>query len=208
MVEARSPSGEDEAQIVLLCHRWFGEAPTAMTQMTFGHTSLTYGVEVASRQVVVRTHSDERLYAGALRTMKALGDLGLPLPEVIGADVTKSEFPFAYMLIERLAGRDLRYELAAMTTDQTSTLAEQLVRYQRLVTAQASGAGYGYVAPGERGEHDSWLGVLHNESIGRPKARGRKCCRCSMRSAEQWLRTPPSPRFPPHAFSTTSRSKT
>lgn len=137
-----------------------GVAPLAVTPMPFGHNSITYEVTLPERSVMVRTHADTQVFAGTEHNLKVLSGLGLPVPRVLTVDFTLSRVPFAYMILEKIPGRDLRYELAAMSRPQMTRLAEQMVAFQRAVNGLPRGAGYGYVAIGAAGPHASWWDLI------------------------------------------------
>jgi hypothetical protein len=47
------------------------------------------------------------------------------------------------MLLEKIPGRDLRYELPTMSAAQMTHLAEQIVGFQRVVATLPPGNGFG-----------------------------------------------------------------
>lgn len=128
--------------------------------MTFGHNSITYDVTLPDRNVIVRTNQSALVFARTEHNLRILARLGLPVPHVIAADFSLAKVPFAYMILEKIPGRDLRYELAAMTHGQMTRLAEQIVSFQRSVETLPLGTGYGYVAIGEQGPHASWWDLV------------------------------------------------
>ncbi len=137
-----------------------GEQPLLATHMTFGHNSVTYDVTLPERSVIVRTNENGGVFAQTEHNLRLLGELGLPVPQVLASDLTGTDVPFAYMILNKIPGRDLRYELAGMTRGQMTRLAEQIVAFQRRVATLPQGTGYGYVAIGERGPHNSWWEVI------------------------------------------------
>ena len=79
----------------------------------------------------------------------------------MAADLTGKRFPFGWMLLEKIPGRDLRYELPGMTEAQMTHLAGQVVGFQRRVMALPTGAGFGYAPLGESGPFASLWDLLH-----------------------------------------------
>ena len=138
-----------------------GETPGAVTHRDFGHQSLTFEVALPGRAVIVRTHSDLRAYAKTAQNLAVLARLGLPVSRVLAADLTGNRFPFAYLLLEKIPGQDLRDELGAMSRAQMTRLAEQIVGLQRQVMALPAGDGFGYAALGETGPFASLWDFLH-----------------------------------------------
>ncbi len=54
--------------------------------------------------------------------LKAVGDIGVPVPEVHGCDVSRTHIPFAWQALERLNHRDLNhwYKQGVLDSDQVS----------------------------------------------------------------------------------------
>ena len=156
----------DAAQGMQLVADALGEPPLSATYQDFGHNSVTYDVALPTRNVIVRTNHNAQVFAKTERNLAILRELGLPVPVVLFSDLTQTRVPFAYMILAKIPGRDLRYELAGMTAVQMTRLAEQIVGFQRRVIKLPPGMGYGYVAIGEQGPCASWWQLLrpdHNE---------------------------------------------
>ncbi len=148
MVEAR--------QVLRLVADILGAEPLGATHMDFGHMSVTYEVALPDRQVMVRTNERAEVFAGTARNLAILAGLGLPVPHVIASDLSKARYPFAYMILAKIPGRDLRYELPSMTPAQMTCVAERIVDYQRRVATLPHGMGFGWVPIGEPGPFTSW----------------------------------------------------
>ncbi|KFU82722.1 Phosphotransferase enzyme family protein [Amycolatopsis lurida] len=138
--------------------------------MTYGHGSVTYRVDLdgqagESGSFIVRTSVDSTIYRGTRHNIDVLRDLGLPVPVVVDADLTQNRYPFAYMIMEVIAGRDLRYELDTMSRDQMSELAGRIVGFERDVMSLAPGGGYGFVPIGWPGRHARWVDAVRADRI-------------------------------------------
>jgi aminoglycoside phosphotransferase (APT) family kinase protein len=155
------------AQAMALVEETLGEQPRLAIHQTFGHNSVTYEVVLPERSVIVRMNQDARVFATTANNMEVLAALGLPTPTVLTVDTTLRRAPFAYMILEKIPGRDLRYELAAMSYEQMTRLAEQIVGFQRQVGQLPPGQGYGYVGIGEPGPYSSWCDVPDHRIAGR-----------------------------------------
>lgn len=153
----------NETQVLALVAEVIGVQPTAAIYQAFGHNSVTYEVVLPGRGVMVRMNADASVFAATERNIATLAGLGLPVPTVLASDLSKIRFPFAYLLLDKIPGRDLRYELAGMTPMQMARLAEQVVNYQRRVSALPLGSGYGYVGIGETGPHTSWWNLFRTD---------------------------------------------
>jgi aminoglycoside phosphotransferase (APT) family kinase protein len=142
----------------------FGEVPTGMRRMTFGHNSVTYEVTLPAHTVILRTNTDANVFRKTEHNLSVLRELGLPVPEVIARDLSLTGYPFAYLLLEKIPGRDLRFELADMTHTQQETLARQIVGYQERVASLPEGQGFGYAPIGEKAPFASWTELVIAET--------------------------------------------
>ncbi len=147
-----------------------GVQPSAVIHQAFGHNSVTYEAVIneamlPERGVIVRMNADASVFAATERNIVVLADLGLPVPVVLASDLSKTRYPFAYLLLEKIPGHDLRYELADMTAVQMTRLAEQITGFQRRVMTLPLGTGYGYVGIGETGPYASWRELVCAEQV-------------------------------------------
>ena len=149
----------NEAQAMDLAAEILGVAPIAATHQAFGHNSVTFEVVLPNRSLIVRMNPRAEVFATTAHNITVLAGLELPTPTVLAVDVTCSRVPFAYMILDKIPGRDLRYELGTMSTEQMTRLATQIVEFQHRVGQLPPGQGYGYVGIGETGPHASWWDV-------------------------------------------------
>src|SRR5579864_1436559 len=133
--------------------------------MPFGHSSVTYDVCLPNRNIILRTNDNPAVFKGTARNLEILSRLGLPVSHVITTDLSKSRYPFAYMILEKIPGRDLRYELSSMTAAQMTRLARHIVAFQRKVATLPQGTGFGYVPIGETGRFSSWWELVQHETL-------------------------------------------
>lgn len=151
-----------EQQVSQLVNNWFGEPPLAIQRMTFGHNSQTFEVTLPGRSLIIRTNEQANVFAHTAQNLAILGQLGLPVPTVIASDLRYP--PFAWMMLEKIPGRDLRYELSAMSQKQMGRLANQLVAFQQKVATLPPGRGFGYVAINQPAPFATWLDLFEAES--------------------------------------------
>ncbi|MDF2958647.1 MAG: aminoglycoside phosphotransferase [Paenibacillus sp.] len=138
----------------------FGAAPDTVERMTFGHCNKVYAVSCRNKQFIIRTNDDPAVLRGTAHNLKCLADLGLPVPEIVSIDLSKQLFPSAYIILPRIPGRDLRYELPGMTKLQMTKVAEQVTDFQKKAGKLPAGSGYGWVPIGERGPYSNWLEII------------------------------------------------
>ncbi len=131
--------------------------------MTFGHNSVSYEVTLPERALIVRTNANPKVFSGTAHNLLTLQKLGLPVSKIIASDLTQTRYPSAYMILEKIPGRDLRYELSTMTPAQKKRLAGQIVSYQRKVATLPPGGGFGYASIGEVAPCSSWRELVRSE---------------------------------------------
>lgn len=143
----------------------FGVEPTRVRRMPFGHTSRVYDVTLPDRHVIARLNANPAVFRGTAHTLAELGRLRLPVPALLAGDLTRGRYPVAYLLLEKIAGRDLRFALPGMTPGQMAAVAEGVVAIQRAVTGLPPGLGYGFVPLGARGPYPTWAALLDRDVI-------------------------------------------
>lgn len=153
----------DEQQVMKLVSDTLGIQPQAASHMAFGHNSVTYDVALSSSNIIVRTNKNAQVFSDTEHNLTVLAQLGLPVPRVLATDLTLKKYSSAYMILDKIPGRDLRYELEGMTRGQMTKVAEQIVSFQHTVATLPMGKGFGYVAIGEQGPFSSWLELLQFE---------------------------------------------
>jgi aminoglycoside phosphotransferase (APT) family kinase protein len=145
-----------------------GRGDTAVRQ-TFGHGSAVYRVSGGGPDVIVRMHADPGVYAGTLTNIERLRTLGVPVPTVLNADLTRERVPFAYVVTDAFPGRDLRFEVASMTEPQMTGVAEQIVGYERLTMTLPPGDSYGFMPIGGHSAHQAWPDAIRADRRGVPE---------------------------------------
>lgn len=139
--------------------------PLSIERMTLTHSGNTiYDVALPQGNVIVRLREGgEGTFARTVHNIQELAKLGLPVPRVLVSDTTYTRYPFAYILLEKIPGRDLLYELEDMTPAQRTRLAEQIVAFQRKVGTLPLGTGFGWGHINEGGPEPAWFDVFPSE---------------------------------------------
>jgi hypothetical protein len=155
---AARPSLEQAVDIVAGA---LGEAPVGVRRFQTGLHHYVYEATFAARPpVVVRIAkpSERRAMAGALHLSGLLRPLGVPLPEVLAADVV------------RLPGTDLGAVAGSLSDEQLASIAAGVAEAQAAAAKVKSAGGYGYAVRPEEAPFDCWPWVLE-ASLARSRAR-------------------------------------
>jgi len=151
----------EEADIRRIVESLHGETPAEVRYMAAGGMSRTFEAVLPGGQaLIVRTNAAPTTFETTSRNIEALRGLGLPVPRVLATALEPSDYPFSYMVLESIPGRDLRYELGGMSRPQMTALAERLVGYQKEVGGLPPGSAYGYAGIGQRAPSLSWADVV------------------------------------------------
>lgn len=155
----------DRRQVLGLVAEVLGTVPLAAERMTLTHSGNTiFDVTLPDRQVIVRLRGpDKDTLSKTAHNLYALAELGLPVPRVLMFDTSLRKYPFRYIILEKIPGRDLLYELPDMTPAQMTSLAEKIVAVQRVVATLPPGTGFGWGHVGEGGSEPAWFDVLPPE---------------------------------------------
>lgn len=149
-------------QVSVLLEQELGTKPSKLVRMTFGHSdSAVYEVYLSKTQLFIKLNPRREVIENLVSNMCVLGKLGVPVPEVFRVHLSNDSH--SYVLLEKIPGRDLRYELENMAQAQMSILAKQLVDYQRKVMTLPKGQGFGWVAIGQQGNFASWTELIAQE---------------------------------------------
>ena len=119
----------------------------SVTRFSTGLQHFVYDVafESGPGAVVRIADRDDRPHLqGAVHWYEKLHPLGVPLPELIHADLEMQRFAFPFLVIERLAGTDLGNVYDELSVEQRADLAREMVDLQSRAGRLPEGSGYGY----------------------------------------------------------------
>lgn len=157
------PSKQNAAQIV---EQIVNQSVLKVERFATGACHFVYDVVTESRQnfvVRIARPENKQLLAGAMYWYDILKPKGIPLPNVLYADIEAAASPFPYIIIERLAGKDLGLVYPQLSKDEKKVLAVEVARIQRIAGTLPFAKGFGYVYSYESGSFQkAWVDVLSN----------------------------------------------
>ncbi len=103
---------------------------------------------------------NEAALEGAVYWSERLRPEGVPLPELLGYDLTRQEFPHAYILLERLPGKDLGEIYPGLSAAEKDRIAGEVARIQAIVGRFPVGPGYGFATSYQANLKASWTEVV------------------------------------------------
>ncbi len=170
----RVPTEQDAA-----CVAWraTGRRAAQIERFATGLSHFVYDVLLDDgRQIVVRLTRPEQSgeFAGAVYWYGRLKPLGVPLAELLYADMTGAADGLPALVLERLPGTDLGEVYAALSREEKERLAREIAAAQRIAGSLPPAAGYGYALSYEDPAlKRSWKAVL-DASLERSRSRMRR----------------------------------
>lgn len=155
----REPVPDPELAAMIAAHV-LGSTPTTVRRFTTGAQHYVYEVAFTDRPPVVArigAASAHGLIAGALHLSQSLRPRGVPLPEVLAAEI-HARFP--WLLLERLPGSDLGASIDELSDEQLKRIAAKVAEAQTIAAETGSAGRFGYAARPEQAPHATWLQAL------------------------------------------------
>jgi aminoglycoside phosphotransferase (APT) family kinase protein len=115
------------------------------------------------RRFVVRIARPEngRLLTGAVYWEKQLRTAGIPIARILHADLERQQFPFAYLILERLDGTDLEAVYPLLSRESKVRLGGRMAELQCAVAELRHGPCFGNVISYEDPNHCAfWRDVV------------------------------------------------
>lgn len=157
------PSKQNATQIA---EQFVNQPVLKIERFATGACHFVYDVVTQSRQnfvVRIARPENKQLLAGTMYWYNFLKPKGVPLPNVLYADIETTTSPFPYIIIERLAGKDLGLVYPQLSNDEKKALANEVSRIQEIAGTLPFAKGFGYIYSYESGSSQkAWIDVLYN----------------------------------------------
>jgi Ser/Thr protein kinase RdoA (MazF antagonist) len=156
------PSEQNATEIV---ERVVNQSVLKVERFVTGDCHFVYDVVTESRQnfvVRIARPENKKFLAGAMYWYNILKPEGIPLPNVLYADLEGASSPFPYIIVERLAGKDLGLVYPQLSKDEKKALAGEVARIQEIAGTLPFGNGFGYVFSYKSASfQNAWVDVLY-----------------------------------------------
>lgn len=141
-----------------------GRTPDALWRETFTHSdNIIFSARVGRKEYVLRMSDDPARIALATPHLTRFQKMGLPVQDVIATGTPQPTQPYAWMLLTRFAGRDVRFALSTMSDRQVDTLAKKIVDIERRVARIKPHTQFGFIGSVEDSPHKSWRDFITSE---------------------------------------------
>jgi aminoglycoside phosphotransferase (APT) family kinase protein len=140
----------------------FGERARDIRRMTAGIANEVYSVRLSRREVIVRLNADGQSMRGSPAHIALFHSLGIPVPELLAADYSKSLVPFAYQIQSRLDGVDLGQVIEQLSEDQLKAIAREIAAIVRKLEPLPTNGRFGWTGGGEEAAFATWLDLLQD----------------------------------------------
>ncbi|MCY6485182.1 phosphotransferase [Clostridium aestuarii] len=154
---------DEQRLITALIEENIKQTPISMKKMNLGFINMVYDVEFPGKEIIIRINHDKNNFIGVEQNIEKLKELGLPVSNILYIDLSKKKYDVAYMIMEKIPGRDLRYEIENMSKEQMTNIADKIIFYQNKVGKLCLGKGFGRCNIGEKGKYESWTEFIKDE---------------------------------------------
>lgn len=140
----RQPAEDDVARIV---RRVTGQEPESIRRFPTGLLHFVYDVALPGGGAIVVRMAPPGMsvtFDGALYWYERLRPLGIPMPDLLHADVDGRRHGVPLLIMERLPGTDLGHVYPSLTVQQKRRIVEEIVEIQRRAGSLPLGRGFGY----------------------------------------------------------------
>jgi aminoglycoside phosphotransferase (APT) family kinase protein len=118
------------------------------------------------RAVAVRISPRRGMFGFTQHNLDALRRLGLPVPNVLASGATAAQGSF--IILEWVPGQDLQYELASMSAQQMTRIAETVTDYQKRVASLPESKGFGWAPIRQHATTAQWTDIFGLPSSEEP----------------------------------------
>jgi len=118
------------------------------------------------RAAAVRINPRRGIFGYTQHNFDALRTLGLPVPNVLASGATAAQGSF--IILEWVPGQDLQYELASMSAQQMTRIAETVSDYQKRVASLPESRGFGWAPIRRHATAAQWTEIFGLPSSEEP----------------------------------------
>jgi len=161
-------SHEEMIERIISLH--FKQSPKSIERITIGICNEVYQVGLNSKEVIVRLSPTDKFLMGSHDHIPKFKTLGIPVPNILAEDYSKTAIPICYQVQSKIEGQDLGGVIDKLNIQQLQTLAKVVVSIFKKVKTIPTSKQYGVIWGGNNDLSDSWterMKIWIEESIER-----------------------------------------
>lgn len=147
---------DHEEAIASISQKVLGVVPTSVARMGHGICNDVYSVSVGGRELIFRLKDQPRYLLGSHNHIPIFRCKGIPVPEIVAEDYSKSEFPFAYQVQTKLPGTDIKDVIHTLSDEQLRAVAGEIANVFIRLTDVPNNGKFGVLWGDDRDLVDSW----------------------------------------------------
>ena len=142
--------------IFQIMQKEFATVPGRIERMTNGICNEVYLVESGGREVIVRLHTEPRYLLGSHNHIPLFKSKGIPVPDILAEDYSKSVIPFAYQVQSKIDGRDIKDVIGTLSDDELRAVGAEIANVFRQLSGAANNGKFGVLWGDDKDLVDSW----------------------------------------------------
>lgn len=164
------PEQSHEEMIERIISLHFKQSPQTIDRITIGICNEVYRVGLHGKDVIVRLSPTNKFLMGSHDHIPKFKTLGIPVPDILAEDYSRTTTPLCYQIQSKIEGQDLGGVIDQLNAKQLNTLAKEIVSIFKKVKTLPTSNLFGVVWGGDNDLSDSWtqrMKIWVEESIER-----------------------------------------
>ncbi len=146
----------DNDAILKIAQKEFGRTPDSVTRMTTGICNEVYTVAIGEREYIFRLKDEPRYMLGSHNNIPLFRSKGIPVPEILAEDYSKTWLPVAFQIQSKLAGRDLGEVIETLSDDELKAIGAEVANVFRQLSTVPNNGRFGVLWGDDKDLVDSW----------------------------------------------------
>ena len=134
----------------------FQTSPRAITRMSNGVCNEVFCVETGGYEVVIRMNTEPRYMLGSHNHIPVFRSKGISVPEILAEDYSKTLVPFAYQIVSKIEGRDIKDVISTLSDEQLRVIADEIANVFIQLRDVPNNGKFGVLWGDDKDLVDSW----------------------------------------------------